>query len=103
MRPPAVACGVWVSGGISGGHINPAVTMAFATMRDFPWRKVPGFILAQFLGAFVAAGVIYGNYLGAIDVFEGGGARTVTGTTSTASLFATYPVSRRLLLHLTSD
>jgi aquaglyceroporin related protein, other eukaryote len=62
-------------------------------MRDFPWWKVPGFVLAQFLGAFCAAGVIYGNYLGAIDIFEGGGSiRTVTGSTSTASLFATYPV-----------
>ena len=62
-------------------------------MRDFPWRKVPGFVLAQFLGAFVAAGIIYGNYLGAIDLYEGGGSRTVTGSTATAGLFATYPVS----------
>lgn len=89
----AVASGVWVSGGISGGHINPAVTIGFATMRDFPWRKVPGFVFAQMLGAFVGAAVVYGNYLGAIDLFEGGGARTVTGATATAGLFATYPVS----------
>ena len=82
---------MWVSGGISGGHINPAVTIAFATMRDFPWWKVPGFIFAQTLGAFVAAAIIYGNYLGAIDIVEGGrGIRTVPGT---ASLFATYAVS----------
>ena len=86
----AVACGVWCSGGISGGHINPAVTIAFATMRDFPWRKVPAFIFAQFLGAFVAAAVVYGNYLGAIDIVEGGGGRTIANT---AGLFATYPVS----------
>ena len=79
-----------MSGGISGGHINPAVTLAFAVMRDFPWRKVPVFFLAQFLGAFCGAAIIYGNYLGAIDIQEGGGARTVPGT---ASLFATYPVS----------
>ena len=84
--------GVWISIGFSGGHLNPAITISFATFRGFPWRKVPGFFLAQFLGAFVAAGIIYGNYLGAIDIFEGGGARTVTGPTSTAGLFATYPV-----------
>lgn len=84
----ATACGVWVSGGISGGHINPAVTIAFATMRDFPWRKVPVFILAQVLGAFCGAAFVYGNYLGAINIQEGGGnIRTVPGT---ASLFATY-------------
>ncbi|KIP08616.1 hypothetical protein PHLGIDRAFT_69030 [Phlebiopsis gigantea 11061_1 CR5-6] len=88
----AVACGVWVSGGISGGHINPAVTIGFATMRDFPWRKVPAFVFAQILGAFVAAAVIYGNYMGAIDVYEAG-ARTVTGNTATAGLFGTYPLA----------
>ena len=62
-------------------------------MRDFPWRKVPAFVFAQMLGAFVGAAVVYGNYLGAIDLFEGGGSRTVTGPTATAGLFATYPVS----------
>lgn len=93
----ATACGVWVSGGISGGHINPAVTMAFATLRDFPWRKVPLFIFAQFMGAFVAAGIVYGNYLGAIDIAEGGGGiRTIPGqfpgAAGTAGLFSTYAV-----------
>ena len=90
MKLIATAVGVWVSGGISGGHINPAVTVSFAVMRDFPWRKVPVFLLAQILGAFIGAAIIYGNYLGAIDIQEGGSARTVPGT---ASLFATYPAS----------
>ena len=62
-------------------------------MRDFPWRKVPAFVFAQVLGAFVAAAVIYGNYMGAIDIYEGAGSRTVTGNTATAGLFGTYPVS----------
>jgi aquaglyceroporin related protein, other eukaryote len=44
------AMGVWVSGGISGGHINPAVTLALAAWRGFPWRKVPGYIFAQLMG-----------------------------------------------------
>jgi len=82
-----VAMGVWVSGGISGGHINPAVTLALATYRDFPWRKVPGYILAQVLGGLVGAALVYANYFHAIDIFEGGrGIRTL----STASLFSTY-------------
>ncbi|KAI0789607.1 aquaporin [Abortiporus biennis] len=83
-----VALGVWVSGGISGGHINPAVTLAFAICRDFPWKKVPGYIFAQFMGGLCGAGIIYANYFHAIDIFEGGrGIRTVPGT---AGLFSTY-------------
>ncbi|EIN12530.1 aquaporin [Punctularia strigosozonata HHB-11173 SS5] len=83
-----VALGVWVTGGISGAHLNPAITIMLATFRDFPWRKVPGYCLAQLLGAWVGALVIYANYFHAIDLFEGGkGVRTVPGT---ASLFATY-------------
>ncbi|KAI0344422.1 aquaporin [Trametopsis cervina] len=91
----AVAVGVWIAGGISGGHINPAVTIAFATFRDFPWRKVPVFVTAQVLGAFVGACIVYGNYLGAINVAEGGGGiRTIPGqfdgAAGTAGMFATY-------------
>jgi len=82
-----IAMGVWVSGGISGGHINPAITIAMATYRGFPWRKVPSYILAQVLGGVVGAGLVYANYIHAIDVFEGG---HHIRTQATASLFATY-------------
>ncbi|KAK7690298.1 hypothetical protein QCA50_006955 [Cerrena zonata] len=82
------ALGVWVSGGISGGHINPAVTIAFALWRDFPWRKVPAYIFAQLMGGLCGAGIIYANYIHAIDIAEGGRhIRTVPGT---AGLFSTY-------------
>jgi len=80
------ALGVWVSGGISGGHINPAVTLAQAIFRGFSWKKVPQYILAQILGACVGAGLVYANYFKAIDLFEGHGIRTI----KTASLFTTY-------------
>ncbi|KZT36216.1 aquaporin [Sistotremastrum suecicum HHB10207 ss-3] len=81
------AMGVWVSGGYSGGHINPAVTIALATFRQFPWWKVPIYILAQVLGAFTGALITYATYFHALDAFEGKGVRTVPGT---AALFATY-------------
>ncbi|KAI0690457.1 aquaporin [Cerioporus squamosus] len=81
------ALGVWVSSGISGGHINPAVTIALATFRDFPWRKVPAYIFAQVMGGLCGAGIIYANYIHAIDIVEGGRhIRTLT----TAGLFSTY-------------
>jgi aquaglyceroporin related protein len=79
--------GAWISGGISGGHLNPAVTLALATWRRFPWRKVPGYIFAQVLGGVIGAGLVYGNYIRAINIVEGGsGIRTQV----TASMFATY-------------
>lgn len=81
------AMGVWVSAGVSGGHINPAVTLALASFRGFPWKKVPVYIAAQILGAFTGAAIIYGNYFHALDVFEGGvGIRSEL----TRGLFATY-------------
>jgi len=81
------ALGVWVSGGISGGHINPAITLAFATYRGFPWRKVPAYIFAQVMGGLVGAALVYANYIHAIDIVEGG--RHIR-TQTTASLFSTY-------------
>ncbi|KAG6848277.1 hypothetical protein H0H93_001620 [Arthromyces matolae] len=83
----AIALAAWVSGGISGGHVNPAVTLAMATWRKFPWKKVPAYILAQLLGALVGAAIVYANYFHAIDLFEGGrGIRTL----KTAGLFGTF-------------
>ncbi|KAF4617356.1 hypothetical protein D9613_005826 [Agrocybe pediades] len=80
------AMGVWVSGGISGGHINPAVTLALATFRGFPWKKVPVFIFAQLLGGICGAGIVYANYFHALNLVEGYGVRTL----QTAGLFSTY-------------
>lgn len=80
------------AGSQSGGHINPAVTLANCVYRKFPWRKFPAYLIAQVLGAMCAAFVVYGNYRAAIDHFEGGpGIRTVGLNTSSAGIFCTYP------------
>src|SRR6516165_2026861 len=42
-------------GKVSGAHLNPAVSVAFALRRDFPWRRVPGYIVVQLAGATLAA------------------------------------------------
>ncbi|KAF5095812.1 hypothetical protein D0Z00_003001 [Geotrichum galactomycetum] len=86
-----VMFGVYCSGGISGGHLNPAVTFSNCVFRGFPWKKLPIYVLAQFLGAFLGAFIVYGNYKSAIDMYEGYGIRTVGGATSTAGIFCTYP------------
>src|SRR5579859_7799507 len=44
---------VYAIGHISGGHINPAVTLALAATGKFPWREVPGYVLAQVAGAII--------------------------------------------------
>ncbi|KAL6863537.1 MIP family channel protein [Trichoderma novae-zelandiae] len=86
-----VMLGVYV-GGKSGGHLNPAVTLANCLYRGHPWRKLPVYALAQLLGAMAGAAIVYGNYKSAFDAFEGGaGIRTVTGPTATAGVFCTYP------------
>ncbi|GAA5904004.1 uncharacterized protein JCM6883_002052 [Sporobolomyces salmoneus] len=66
----AVMISVYIAGGISGGHTNPAVTISLAIFRGFPWKMVPRYILAQVLGAFVGALMIYGNYKRAIHSYD---------------------------------
>ncbi|HLI87425.1 MAG TPA: aquaporin [Ktedonobacteraceae bacterium] len=71
-----VSCGlivmviIYALGSTSGAHINPAITFAFALRKDFPWKRVPGYWLAQLIGAIAGAALIrliFGNveHLGA--------------------------------------
>lgn len=50
---------IYAFGDISGAHINPAVTIAFAYAKKFPWKEVPSYVLAQLIGAFVASGLLW--------------------------------------------
>src|SRR5919112_401342 len=59
----AVAIAVYCVGQFSGAYINPAVTLAFAAVGQLDWAVVPGFIIAQFLGAFVGAVIVWLAYL----------------------------------------
>jgi MIP family channel proteins len=86
----AVTLGIYASAGVSGAHLNPAVTFAFAAFRGFPWRKVPAYLLAQTAGAFAGAAVTFLTYREAFDHFDGG-VRQVVGERATAGIFATYP------------
>jgi aquaporin Z len=45
---------IYFMGAVGGAHLNPAVTLAFAARRNFPWRRVPGYIGAQFIGGIAA-------------------------------------------------
>ncbi|XP_023336662.1 aquaporin-7 [Eurytemora carolleeae] len=85
-----ILLGVLVSGGVSGGHLNPAVSVAVATLGKFPWWKVPHYLAAQYLGAFTASTVVFLVYWDALVWYEHdrGAYRT---TPDTAGIFATYP------------
>ncbi len=59
----AVMVAVFAVGGISGAHLNPAVTIGLASVGEFPWEKVPLYVLAQLLGAFSGAVIVWIHYL----------------------------------------
>src|SRR6266540_1483827 len=80
-----VVMGIYVAGGISGAHLNPAVTVSLALRRGFPWGKVAPYALAQTVGAFLAALVIRWNYYEAFNKFDPG------HTNKSQGVFNTYP------------
>src|SRR5579872_4232250 len=80
----AVTMGIYVAGKVSGAHLNPAVTLAFAVFRGFPWRKVLPYSIAQTAGAFTAAALVYWNYLPAFR-------QTDPLLERTAGVFTTFP------------
>ena len=79
-----VTMGIYIAGKISGAHLNPAVTLALAVFRKFSWSKVIPYSIAQTAGAFVAAALVYWNYLPAFR-------RVDPQLESTAGIFTTFP------------
>ncbi len=83
---------VMIAEQFSGAHINPAVTIALATARDFPWDKVPLFLAAQFLGGAAGAFLVWLFYKAHYEISTDPGAILAT--------FATGPAIRRPALNL---
>jgi MIP family channel proteins len=86
----AVTMGCYVAAGVTGAHLNPAVTLALAVHRRFPWRKVAPYVGAQMAGAFAASAIVFATYYEALGAFDGG-VRQVAGPLGTAGIWATYP------------
>jgi glycerol uptake facilitator protein len=86
----AVTMGVYVAGKISGAHLNPAVTIAVAAFRGFPWSKVIPYSIAQIAGAFVAAALVFWNYHPAF-------LRVDPQLDHTAGVFTTFPAFPEIL------
>lgn len=66
----AVMCGVFISGPVSGAHLNPALTLGLAVAGSFPWSDVAGYVIAQLLGGFCGALVVYVFYKDHFDATE---------------------------------
>jgi glycerol uptake facilitator protein len=65
-----IATAIYLTGALSGAHLNPAVTVSLAAWSDFPKSRVAPYVLAQLLGAFVAAAVLYFIFGDALAMFE---------------------------------
>lgn len=88
-----VTFGVYVAGRLSGAHINPAVTLAFACCADFPWRKVGPYMAAQLLGAFCGALLVRWNYTETLAKVDPG------HTIKTQFVFSTLPGNGTFPVH----
>jgi glycerol uptake facilitator protein len=80
----AVFVGVVVAGPYSGAHLNPAVTVALAISGAFPWADVPGYIIAQFLGAMMGAFLVWLTHKDHFDRTEDAGAKMAVFCTGPA-------------------
>ena len=80
----AVTLGVYVAGRISGAHLNPAVSLALAAFRQFPWSKVIPYYLAQIAGAFAGAALVYWEYREQFNLVD-------PLRDHTAGIFTTFP------------
>nr|XP_046201916.1 aquaporin-9-like [Oncorhynchus gorbuscha] len=85
-----VMMAVYVAGGVSGAHVNPAVSLAMVVLGKLPIKKFPVYVAAQFLGAFAGSCAVYGLYYDAL-MEHTGGVMQVTGINATANIWASYP------------
>ncbi len=87
-----IAIAIHLTGSLSGAHLNPAVTIAFAVWAEFPWKNVLRYLFAQFFGAFVASAALYFCFHGAFAAYETahGIVRGEAGSEATAMIFGEY-------------
>lgn len=93
-----IAVMVYATGHLSGAHINPAITVAFAAVGHFPWHRVPGYVAAQTIGAGLAALLLRGWFgltadLGATGLSSGIGAWTGISIEIAATSFLAFVIA----------
>lgn len=87
-----IALAIHLTSSLSGAHLNPAVTLASWAFAGFPARRIPGYFAAQFLGAFLAAAVVYLLFRPAFATFEAanGITRGAPGSEASAMVFGEF-------------
>src|SRR5882757_10367696 len=87
-----IALAIYLTGALSGAHLNPAVTCALAACGRFPARLIGGYVVAQFCGAFLAAAALHAVYVDALRVYEAahGIVRGAAGSEATAMIFGEF-------------
>lgn len=99
----AVTIAIYVTGGVSGAHANPAVSLAMAVFRGFSWKKVIPYSLAQVAGTFLGAAIVYAMFSPVIDHFNGVHHLTRAGDGGAAGVFFTHPGLSITPLHALAD
>jgi glycerol uptake facilitator protein len=91
----AVAMAVYAVGNISGAHLNPAVTLGLVVAGQFPWADAPAYIVAQMIGGFLGAVVVWVHYLPHWKVTE--------SPADKLAVFSTDPAIPHTLANLVSE
>ncbi|XP_075053411.1 aquaporin-3-like [Mixophyes fleayi] len=98
----AVMAGAYVCGGVSGAHLNPAVSLSMYLLQKITCRLMLVYCLAQFLGCFVGAALVFALYFDALHAYSGG-EWSVSGPRATAGIFASYPSEHLSVLNGFTD
>jgi len=87
-----IATAIYLTGSLSGAHLNPAVTIGLAAWNGFSWRSVPRYVFAQFAGAIVASAVLFAMYRGTLVAYESTHQimRGAAGSEATAMIFGEF-------------
>ncbi|XP_048471883.1 aquaporin-9 [Rhincodon typus] len=88
--PFGITIAVYATIGVSGAHLNPAISLSMCVLGRLQWLKLPVYCFSQLVGAFIGSAAVFGLYYDAFMAFDGGNL-AITGQNATAQIFSSYP------------